>query len=213
LTRSRQRHWQQPDRSALVQRLTDLRAEKNRAISVGISGIDCAGKSTLAEDLLGELDPALVVSGDEFTRPTSERYAEPDEGLGYYRNSFDYAWVYDTLLPAVRSGFAGELVARVSDWENDGWQEARFVVEPGAVVIVEGCFLFTGREDAFDLSIWLELPLDAAVERALRRPRDLDRMGGADGVRERYATRYLPGQALHLAHDDPAACADVVLQA
>jgi hypothetical protein len=87
LTRSRQRHWRQPDRTALVQRLIELRAENGRAISVGISGIDCAGKSTLAEDLLGELEPALVVSGDEFTGPMSERYAEPDEGLGYYRIS------------------------------------------------------------------------------------------------------------------------------
>ncbi len=143
----------------------------------------------------------------------SERYAEPDEGLGYYRDSFDYGWVYDTLLPAVRSGFEGELVARVSDWEHDGWQDARFVVEPGAVVIVEGCFLFTGREAGFDLTIWLDLPLDRVVERALRRPRDLERMGGPDGVRERYAARYLPGQALHLEHDDPAGRADVVLQA
>lgn len=153
------------------------------------------------------------MSGDEFTRPTSERYAEPDEGLGYYRRSFDYAWVYDTLLPAVGSGFVGELATRVSDWGEDGWQDARVVIEPNAVVIVEGCFLFTGREDAFDLTIWLDLPLDAVVERALQRPRDLERMGGADGVRERYAARYLPGQALHLERDDPAARADVVLQA
>jgi uridine kinase len=121
--------------------------------------------------------------------------------------------VYDVLLPAIRSGFSGELEARVSDWERDSWQEARFVVEPRAVVIVEGCFLFTGRERAFDLTVWLDLPLGAVVGRALQRPRDLVRMGGVDGVRERYAARYLQGQALHLERDDPAGRADVVLQA
>jgi hypothetical protein len=36
-------------------------------------------------------------------------------------------------------------------------------------------------------------------------------MGGADGVRRRYAERYLPGQRRHLERDRPVARADVVL--
>src|SRR5689334_24000193 len=40
--------------------------------------------------------------------------------------------------------------------------------------------------------------------RALRRPRDLERMGGPTGVRERYEARYIPGQVIHLERDMPA---------
>ena len=87
-------------------------------------------------------------------------------------------------------------------------------VPADGVLIAEGCFLFAGNGCAeFDLSIWIELPLDRVVDRALARPRDLERMGGAAGVRERYEARYLPGQRLHLAADAPATRADIVLDA
>lgn len=203
---------------ALTARIVALRDEAGRTISIGISGIDCAGKSTLAGVLCARLKklgiPVLLVPGDGFTPPTAERYADPDPGLGYYRDGFDYTWLFAHLLPAVRSGLTGELVGPVSDWERDCWREASFALEPHAVVIVEGCFLFVdGREDAFDLRVWLELPLEQSVERALRRPRDLERMGGPAGVRERYALRYVPGQRHHLEHDAPQSRSDVVIDA
>ena len=188
-----------------------LRVRQTGARSIGISGIDCAGKSTLADSLARELGGAVLVHGDAFTRPAAERHADPDEARGYYRDSFDYGFVYDELLPAVRRGFSGALTTRVSDWERDEWRKTTIHIPPDAVVIVEGCFLYTGREDAFDLRIWIDIPFDVALARALRRPRDLERMGGAAGVRERYATRYLPGQALHLERDDPVGRADIVL--
>ena len=193
----------------LVERVTALRATHDRSVSVGISGVDTAGKSTLAETLRDELaSPVVVVPGDELTRPRGERYREADEALAYYRDSFDYAPVFDTLLPFVLAGRSGELSWRVTDWERDDWRDATLLVPPHSVVVVEGCFLFTGREGAFDLTVWLELPLDRVVERAI--PRDSERMGGPDGVRERYTTRYLPGQTLHLERDDPRRRADVV---
>jgi uridine kinase len=200
----------------VVARIVEVRENLGRSVSVGISGVDCAGKSTLAEAVHVRLRTrgasALLVPGDEFTRPTDERYGEADEGLGYYSHSFDYAPVFDRILPAVRSNFAGELVVKVSDWERDDWRNEILVLRSGLVVIVEGCFLFTGgKAREFDLSVWIELALESVVPRALRRPRDLERMGGPGGVRERYARRYLPGQAIHLERDDPAKSADLVL--
>jgi len=193
----------------LVERVAALRDAHHRSVSVGISGVDTAGKSTLALTLREALaPPVVVVPGDELTRPTRERFREPDHALSYYRDSFDYTQVFDTLLPFVRAGRAGELPWRFTDWEHDDWHDATLVVPPRSAVVVEGCFLFTGREDAFDLTVWLDLPLDRVVERAI--PRDAERMGGADRVRERYARRYLPGQALHLERDDPRRRADVV---
>jgi uridine kinase len=199
--------------ASLAARVAELRSRLGRGVAVGISGVDCAGKSTLAAELEGAVEPpVLVVPGDELTRPTRERYAEADEGLSYYRDSFDYGSVFDLLLPAIRSGTEVEVSLRVSDWERDDWRVETRRIEPSTVLVVEGCFLFAGgRARDFDLSVWLDLPLDRVVERALARPRDLERMGGADGVRERYAARYLPGQRLHLARDDPAGQVDVVV--
>jgi uridine kinase len=202
----------------LAARLLDVRARLGRSVAVGISGIDCAGKSTLAASLRRELErsdvPALVISGDAFTRPSAERHAERDEGLGYYRDSFDYAFLFNDLLPAVRSDFSGELHADVSDWEGDTWRGESFVVTRGAIVIVEGGFLFkAANEVAFDFRVWIDLPIADAIGRALERPRDLARMGGPSGVREQYIARYLPGQRLHIDRDGPQQRADLVLDA
>lgn len=199
-------------------RTVALRAELGRGISVGISGVDCAGKSSLAEALRGRLTaaglPVVVLEGDELTRPAGERYAAPDQGLAYYRDSFDYRVVFERLLPAVRNSFDGELEIRVTDWEHNGWKTRKLALSPAAVVIVEGCFLFAhGRAEEFDLSIWLDLPLAGILPRALQRPRDLDRMGGPQGVRSRYEERYIPGQRLYLERDRPQEQADLVLDA
>jgi uridine kinase len=201
----------------IAERSLALRKRLGRGIAVGISGVDCAGKSTLAEEVRDRLaatgTPVILVEGDEFTRPTRERYAEPDEGLGYYRDSFDYGFVFERILPAVRSSFAGPIRVKVTDWERDTWRDGIVQIAEEAIVVVEGCFLFAGdgaRE--FDLSVWLELPLNEILPRALARPRDLERMGGQDGVRGRYENRYIPGQRLHLERDRPQEQATLVLR-
>jgi uridine kinase len=189
------------------------RRRLGRTTIVGISGIDCAGKSTLARtlarDLRGAGEDAVVIGGDDFNRPRSERSTFPAEDDDY---GFDYGrLVRDVLAPARR----GERVAarlRVKDWARDAWDERDFVVEPGAVVLLEGVFLF--RSDVvplLDLKIWLEIGFDEALERAL--VRDAEAMGGPAGVRERYATRYFPGQRLHLDRDRPDEAGDLVLPA
>lgn len=205
------------DRARRVADLVDeRRAALGRRVAVGISGVDCAGKTTLAAEVAAELRRrgglALVVAGDDLTRPTRDRYAEPDEALSYYRDSFDYRQVFELLLPALRAGTVGEVAVRVSDCERGDWRETTLELQPETVLVVEGCFLFASAgSSAFDVRVWIDLPLDRVVERALTRPLDLERMGGPEGVRARYAARYLPGQALHLQRDAPAAHADLVL--
>lgn len=201
--------------AAVARRALALRGNLGRGVSVGISGVDCAGKSTLAEALRDRLTrgavPVVLVEGDEFTRPTPERYACSDQGIAYYRDSFDYQALFGRVLPAVRGCFQGDLQIKVTDWDHDTWKERTLRLPQAAVVIVEGCFLFAeNRASEFDLSVWLDLPLERIVTRALNRPRDLERMGGPDGVRSRYSQRYIPGQQLHLEHDRPHLQAELV---
>jgi uridine kinase len=92
------------------------------------------------------------------------------------------------------------------------WDERRFVVVPGAIVLVEGVFLFRPQIlPLLDLKVWLDISFDDALARAV--VRDADAMGGRDGVRRRYATRYFPGQRLHLERERPRDAADLVLTA
>jgi uridine kinase len=200
------------DRS-VVHAVLDARRRLGRTTIVGISGIDCAGKSTFARRLAADLREAgedvLVIGGDDFNRPRSERSPFPAEDPDY---GFDYRQLIERLLVPARIGNRIEARLRVKDWERDAWGEHDFVVEPGAIVLVEGVFLFR-REvlPLLDLKVWLEITFDEALARALER--DAAAMGGADGVRERYATRYFPGQRVHLDRDRPREAANLVLTA
>src|SRR5579859_7081808 len=133
----------------IVDRALRLRQSMGRSVSVGISGVDCAGKTTLAEAVHFLLQSSgvcsVLIPGDEFTRPTSDRYRNTDEGLGYYLDSFDYAHLFELILPAVRNNVAGEMIIKVSDWERDSWRDEVLVLAADGVVIVEGCFLFADR--------------------------------------------------------------------
>ena len=189
------------------------RRRLRRTTIVGISGIDCAGKTTLARQLAEELQAAggrvVVVRGDDFNRPRSERSIYPAEEPDY---GFAYDQLVEELLVPARAGERVAVRLRVKDWERDAWDERRFVVEPGAIVLVEGVFLFTTSvAPLLDLKVWLEIPFDRALARAL--VRDAEAMGGEDGVRERYAQRYFPGQRAHLERDRPHEHADIVLPA
>jgi uridine kinase len=196
---------------SLLATVLETRRRLGRTTIVGISGIDCAGKSTLAARLAKELRAAgedvVVIGGDDFNRPRSERSLYPADEPDY---GFAYGQLVEEVLVPARAGRRVEARLRVKDWERDVWDERDFRVEPGAIVLVEGVFLFTPAVlSLLDLKVWLELSFEAALDRALIR--DADAMGGPEGVRERYATRYFPGQRLHLARDRPRDRADVIL--
>jgi uridine kinase len=195
----------------LVQAVRDARYRLGRTTIVGISGIDCAGKSTLTRRLADELRSAgedvVVIGGDGFNRPRSERSPRPAKDPDY---GFAYDQLIRELLEPARTGGRVEARLRVKDWERDAWAEQDYAVEPGAIVLVEGVFLFRPEVvPVLDLKVWLEISFDDALARALER--DADAMGGEPGVRERYATRYFPGQRAHLERDRPHEQADVVL--
>jgi uridine kinase len=195
----------------LLEAVLETRRRLGRTTIVGVSGIDCAGKSTLAAALAAELgatgEDAIVIGGDDFNRPRSERSSFPADEPDY---GFDYRQLAEDVLAPARAGRRVHARVRVKDWSRDAWDEREVVVERDAVVLVEGVFLFTPRlVPLLDLKVWLELGFDEALERAL--VRDADAMGGPDGVRERYATRYFPAQRLHLERERPREAADLVL--
>jgi uridine kinase len=196
----------------LLDRVLETRRRLGRTTIVGISGIDCAGKTSLAARLADELrafgEDAVVIGGDQFNRPRSERSRCPVEDADY---GFAYGQLVEEVLVPARAGRRVEARLRVKDWARDAWDDGEVAVEPGAIVLLEGVFLFTREvSPLLDLKVWLDISFDDALERAL--VRDAEAMGGPDGVRERYATRYFPGQRLHLERDRPRESADLVLR-
>src|SRR5690349_13700717 len=84
-------------------------ARPDGVVVAGVSGIDCAGKSTYASRLAKQLPPMLaenaaihVLTIDDFCRPRQERYRNADQALGYYRDSFDYETFFGSLLEPLK---------------------------------------------------------------------------------------------------------------
>jgi uridine kinase len=85
----------------LARRIVSL--EHRHPIRVAIDGIDAAGKTTLADELVAPIGrggrPVIRASIDGFHRPRAERYRQgASSPAGYYEDSFDYPALRDVLL-------------------------------------------------------------------------------------------------------------------
>ncbi|MEU6145847.1 hypothetical protein ABZ848_36585 [Streptomyces sp. NPDC047081] len=78
------------------------------------------------------------------------------------------------------------------------------------MLLFDGVFLLRPELRAcWDVSIFVDVGEEETLRRAL--VRDVDVLGGADVVRERYERRYLPGQRLYRTTAEPEMAADVVI--
>ena len=169
---------------------------------VGVDGVSAAGKTTFADALLRHIEaPVVRASFDDFHFPRAVRYARGETADSYYEDTFDTARFRRELLePFAR----GEPVrTRIFDHVHDlPIDEPASPPPPGAVLLVDGVWLHKPElRDAFDLTIWLEVDREVALTRAVAR----------DGMAERYAARYYPGETRYLVEVGPARLADLVV--
>jgi uridine kinase len=177
---------------------------------VGIDGVDGAGKTVLGDELAQELArrglSVVRVSIDGFHHPKEHRYRRGrDDPEGFFRDSYDYARFRALVLDSFAPGGSGVYVATTFDSESN-----RVVtVEPAqapprAVLIVDGIFLHRPElADAWDYSIWLEVPFDVSV------PRGAQRGYGDPDPAAATNRRYVEGQRIYIAECDPARRATV----
>ena len=136
-------------------------------IVVGISGYGGSGKSTLARALIDLIPDAVRMRGDDFLDPSrSHRHSATWDGVDRSR------LVEDVLRP-----FREE---RPSTFRRFDWA-VRDLGEPedvpaGQVLILDAIGLFCpDTDDALDLRVWCDVPLDVATERGMARDARLGR--------------------------------------
>lgn len=145
------------------------RLHPERATIVAVSGYGGAGKSTLAARLAAALGGAAVVPVDDFWLP--ERDARSSDWSAY-----DWPRLREQVLEPARRGDRvlryqpldpRDALAGSGDGER-AWRE----VAPVAALIVEGVGLL--RPDLlpdFDVTVWIDCPLEVAAERGILRDR------------------------------------------
>ena len=160
---------------------------------VALSGPDCAGKSTLAVDVRGQLNPfglgVTLLSIDTFLIPRHLRASNASESIGYFENAFDYAALVRTLETAKNRS------SSVCSKDRD-------------IVLVEGVFLLRSElRHWWDLAVWIEVDTAVIMDRAVKR--DKEYFGDERTVRHVYQNRCLPAQDYHMRRDLPKQNADI----
>jgi uridine kinase len=185
-------------------------------VRVGIDGVDCAGKTVLADELVDPLCSrgrhVIRASVDGFHNPREVRHrrgrGSPD---GYYEDSFDHGAILSCVLLPL--GPDGDLRYKpaVFDFRTDSPVDVPWRAAPrDAILIFDGIFLHRPELLPYwDFSVFVEAGFDATIRRAFRRDRDLFKT--RDKTREIYEERYIPGQKLYLSTHRPFERADVVM--
>jgi len=183
---------------------------------VAIDGVDAAGKTTLANQLVAPIQelgmPVIRASVDGFHKPREERYRRgPGSPEGYYYDSFDYNSVRDELLEQLGPGGFLRYRTATFDCRTDQFVYQRLqMAKPNAILLFDGIFLMRPElNDLWDFRIFLEIGFDISLERAVRR--NAEGIHSEEALRQRYEKRYISGQRLYLESVKPREIAEVVI--
>jgi uridine kinase len=170
----------------------------------------------LADELavhLEEVGKAVIrASIDGFHRPREERYARGSGSPeGYLDDSFDYDAVRSLVLIPLGPGGDREYRTAVFDFRSESVVETEAMSAPrDAVLLFDGVFLLREELRQFwDFSIFVDTGFDVTLARAL--VRDVSLFGSEQAVRERYESRYIPGERIYLERHRPREHADAIV--
>ena len=206
-------------RLALLAQLADQIASLTRPhpVRVAIDGVDAAGKTTLADELVEPVQTrgrtVIRASVDGFHNPRDVRYKRGySSPRGYYLDSFDYQALRSALLEPL--GPRGKLYYRtaVFDYRADSPVDAPVrPAHPDSVLLFDGIFLLRPElYDFWDYKIFVDVDPDVSVQRAcVRHRRETGPMGD---IIARYHQRYVPGQRLYLKLCRPKERADAIVE-
>ena len=142
-----------------------------RTIVVGIAGASASGKSLLAETLVKEFprEHLCVISEDSYYKDQTHLSMEERVKTNYdHPESMDH----DLLLKHLEMLKDGKAIdVPVYDYAEHNRSDESRTVEPSKVIIFEGILLFVNPKirEAFDLSFYMDTPLDICLTRRLER--------------------------------------------
>lgn len=211
----RSRGWVAP-RAEVLERLAGvvIGLSAARPALVAVDGPDASGKTSFAGQLalrVRQSRPVVRIQADWFLNPRAVRYRRGRfSAEGYLNDTYDFAALRSNVLAPLSIGDRWIVPAVFDRVSDSAVPQRRERVSDDAVVILDGSFLLSRQlRDHWRLGVLLDVPEAELLSRALTR--DEDRLGGPDGVRQRYQRRYLPGFRLYLQRERPHQHADIII--
>jgi uridine kinase len=183
-----------------------------RALLVGISGIDASGKgfvtTRIAESLQKRGIKPAVISADGWLNLPHVRFHQQDLAKHFYENAIRFDEMFERVILLLRGTRNVNVESDFTEETAITFRKHRYVFRNIDIILLEGIFLFKPMyRDRFDLKIWIDCSFATALRRAMAR--------GQEGVppqeaKQAFKTIYFPAQRIHLARDNPRASADIV---
>lgn len=133
--------------------------------TIAIAGFGGSGKSTLSKHLAELLDDTTIVSVDDFSLHRQANRTQAWESIDWDRLEVQ-------VLKPIKNGDS-EITYDVYDWHSDSLKEKR-MIRPTRYVIIEGIGCIRDElRHYFDMTVWIDVPLQIAVERGKKRDREI----------------------------------------
>jgi uridine kinase len=206
-------------RSQLLETLTKyiLAKKLDHPVRVAIDGLDNAGKSMLAKELIFPLKKSkrqiINISIDGFHLPQKFRYRRGEYSPeGYYYDSFNLESVVSNVLEPLSPGGNRQFRRQIFDFRTDQnveseWEKAG----DNAILLFDGLFLQRQELDSFwDIRIFIEIDQDISLDRAFKRNIQFSQTLG--NIQQKYVQRYFPAHQIYLERCHPELRADAVIE-
>ncbi|WBB62341.1 cytidylate kinase family protein [Streptomyces sp. WMMC500] len=212
---------EQGTRGQLIGRLAEATRSLTTAhpLRVAIDGPPASGKTTLADELAVVLRAqgrdVIRATIDDFLVPRAQRYRRGRYSAeGCYYDAHDRAALCRVLLDPLGPGGDRRFRHAVYDADTDAPSSPPAATAPAdAVLLFDGVFLLRPElVDRWDLRIFVSVPFEQTVDRALGRgaqqagstavPADIERS---------WRDRYIPAQQLYFATARPTDRADIIV--
>ena len=185
-----------------------LSQKTHHPLRVAIDGIDAAGKTKLAKELIFPLKRSrrqvIQVSLDNFHNPTHIRYRRgKDSPEGYYYDSFNYEVLIENVLDPISPGGNRKIKSVLFNLISNSIIDSEYeVVDENAIILFDGIFLMRPELVKYwDVSIFVDITLDTAMNRAYER----EKLNGLsyEEIHALYEKRYFGGQKIYFDRSSP----------
>jgi uridine kinase len=195
----------------IMQKQSALRGQ--RAVLVGISGIDASGKGFVTAKLARELEKrdwsVAVINVDDWLNLPHVRFNPRDPAAHFYEHAIRFDDMFEQLVLPLRDTRRVNVNSDFATETATAFRKHRYDFRQIDIVILEGIFLFkSAYRRHFDLKIWIDCSFATALQRAITRCREnlLPRE-----TKLVFETIYFAAQQIHRDRDDPRGAADIVL--